>query len=402
MAEEVRKVGGGEGGSKPMFPKDHPFLVKLRDYLTSRHGKGRSAGEAAQISAEVSRYLFYSKKSTLDENLLLNAEIMNSYMKEVENSGLTPSTERAKLNRLRSGIEFICLGLDTALLPQVANIKQILSNWISDLGKEANVRNRIALEEASEKPVSLDNVDEFINLRPMKELVQRLFVKAEKEEVVQSHDLRHTEIWLAGCLLLTNHQRPGAVANAKTAEWASSKASEVGRKEYRTFFVAEHKRSTTGRAKLTMSKQMGRLLDKYVSLLRPLLSDSPLLFPNRSGKPFDHLSREMRQLGKKYGITVPTATASRRTAATAISRAGSEADREAVATMMSHSQQTQQRYYAMTKGRDVAVKGFNVMESLRQDTPGDATSRRVPYSDGECESISLFFREYIESGSNPP
>ena len=173
----------------------------------------------------------------------------------------------------------------------------------------------------------------------------------------------------------------------------------VGRKEYRTLFVA----ATTGWAKLTVSKQMGRLLDKYVTLLRPLLSDSPLLFPNESGRPIDLLSRHMHRLGKKYGITVPTAIASRWAAATAISKAGSEADREAVATMMSHSQQTQQRYYAMTKGRDVAVKGFHVMESLRRDSPGDAASSgRVPFSDGECESISLFFREYIESGSAPP
>ena len=74
---------------------------------------------------------------------------------------------------------------------------------------------------------------------------------------------------------------------------------------------------------------------------------------------------------------------SRWAAATPISKAGSEADREAVATMMSQSQQTQQRYYAMIKGRDVAVKGFHLMESLRRDSPGDpASSGRVPYSDG--------------------
>ena len=157
---------------------------------------------------------------------------MNSYLKEVENSGLTPSTERAKLNRLQSGIDFICLGLDAALLPQVAKIKQILSNWISVLGKEAKVRNRIALEEASENPVSLDSVDECINLRPMKGLIQRLFVKAEKEEVVESHDLRYAEIWLAGCLLLTNHQRPGwpilkqPSGPAQRPQWLEGRSTE--------------------------------------------------------------------------------------------------------------------------------------------------------------------------------
>ena len=51
-----------------------------------------------------------------------------------------------------------------------------------------------------------------------------------------------TEIIRAGCLLLSNHQRPGAVANATLTEWAASKATVVGRKEYKTFYVTTTKR----------------------------------------------------------------------------------------------------------------------------------------------------------------
>ena len=175
------------------------------------------------------------------------------------------------------------------------------------LGKEVRRHNRISLEEASENPAGLDVVDNFINLLEMKQLVQRWFVKVKEKEAVQNTDLRSTEIWLAGCLLLTNHQRPGAVANVTVAEWAASKASVVGQ-EYRTFYVTNHKTATTGRAKKTVTKEIGGLLDKYVSLLRPLLSQSPLLFSNRDGRPIDHLSRHMANLGRKYGIDVPTAT----------------------------------------------------------------------------------------------
>ena len=105
-AEEIILAEESCGRSRPLFLQDHPFLVKLRDYRTTRHGKGRSKGEAAQISAEVTRYLFFAQQSTLDQHLLLDTEAMNAYLKEIECAGMTPSTKRAKLNRLHSGMDF--------------------------------------------------------------------------------------------------------------------------------------------------------------------------------------------------------------------------------------------------------------------------------------------------------
>ena len=112
-------------GSRAQFPQDHPFLVQLRDYLTSRHGKGRSKSEAAQISAEVSRYLFSAQPASLDQHLLLNAEAINTYLTTIERAGLTPSTERAKLNHLRSTIDFISLEVRAKDMPLVEKIRGI-------------------------------------------------------------------------------------------------------------------------------------------------------------------------------------------------------------------------------------------------------------------------------------
>ena len=61
---------------------------------------------------------------------------------------------------------------------------------------------------------------------------------------------------------------------------------------------------------------------------------------------------------------MPTATESRRAAARAISKGDSEGDKGAVASMMSHSVQTLQQYYAPTKGKEEAVKGYQLMESI--------------------------------------
>ena len=284
---------------------------------------------------------------------------MNRYLTSIEQAGLTSSTEKAKLNRLRSAIDYVALEVSAIDMPQVEKIRGILKNWISVLGREANKRSRIALEEASENPGGLDVVRKFTTLVEMRKLVESLAAKAEKEEAVASTDLRSVEIWLAGCLLMMNHQRPGAINHATAAEWAASKTTVVGRKTYTIF---------------------------------------------RDGGAMDHLSRHIGNLGKRYGIDVPTATESRRRAATAVSTAGTEADREAVAEMMSHSVQTQQRYYSMTKGKDRAVKGFQVMEYLRHDAPsGSGTSAAsVPFSASETEMITLYFDEHIESEAAPP
>ena len=182
-----------------------------------------------------------------------------------------------------------------------------------------------------------------------------------RKEAVSSSEIRTV---VAGCLLLTNHQRPGAVVNATLSEYEAAKTTTVGRREYKTFMVMHHKTGTTGRAKLTLSKHISQFLDNYISLLRP---ESVLLFPNQEGKVLDHLLRHVVKLGERYGVNVPTATASRHAAATAVTKGGEERERAAVATMMSHSLQTQDRYYAELKGREEAVKGF------AKSTPGFCT-----------------------------
>ncbi len=80
------------------------------------------------------------------------------------------------------------------------------------------------------------------------------------------------------------------------------------------------------------------------------------------GKPLDHMSRHVQQLGHLHGLTLPTATQGRHAAATVTTQSGHEDEREAVAVMMSHSRQTQERYYAHTKSTREAVKGYKLME----------------------------------------
>ena len=99
---------------------------------------------------------------------------------------------------------------------------------------------------------------------------------------------------------------------------------------------------------------------------------------------------------------MPNATESRHTAATAVTKTGGEQEKSAVATLMSHSLETQNRYYAQTKGMEEAVKGFKVMENLRQAPPTTSSGSRVSFSSKDVDTLSLYFDSYIESGEVPP
>lgn len=124
----------GEEKGKPFFPHSHPFLVSLHDYLISRHGRSRSHSEAKQICNDVSRYLYFASPEALKENLLLDSVKLNSYLQSLEQT-VQPSTQNAKLNRIRQGIHFLSLGLNTANLPKVQRVERLIKNWSAVLAK---------------------------------------------------------------------------------------------------------------------------------------------------------------------------------------------------------------------------------------------------------------------------
>ena len=198
--------------------------------------------------------------------------------------------------------------------------------------------------------------------------------------------------------MLSNHQRPGAVVNVTIDEYRDAKTTTIGRTMYKTFYSKMHKTSTTGRAKPTCSKDLSDILDQYVTHLRPKLAESQLLFPNKDCRPINHLSRNMAKLGSQFGIDVPMATQSCHDAA-AISSAGTE-ERSAVATVMSHSQRTQERYYQDTKGRKHAAKGYSLMESMRE---GTISGRKtwVGFTSEETKVITLYFNDDISAKTAP-
>ena len=405
---EVVEVGEEESDEGDLMDMtdtlDHPFLIELRQHLTSRHGKGRSEREARQISIEVAKYLKFSGPIPNPQDLY-NASKLDQYLKYLEKQGKKPSTQHAILCRVKQGLAFVYLSLDPTETLHAEKCLKLICNWMSTLGKEARRAKRVHLEDMADKgAASMTAIEEFCRSQEMCKALSSAVEKAKKGESVPPAELRRIIIWLAGSLLHCNAQRPGAITNATLSEYKAATVYTIGRETYCTFMVANHKTATTGRAKITADKHLSGLLAKYVQHIHPHFegSSSAILFPNRDGRPLDHLSRHVEKLANKLGICLPhTATETRHAAATAIAE-GTDKERTAVAAAMSHSQRTQQLYYSLKKGRKEAVEGYRVMEGIRRGAEGmEAGGARKGFSVEETDVIRLFFADHISNSKAP-
>ena len=68
---------------------------------------------------------------------------------------------------------------------------------------------------------------------------------------------------------------------------------------------------------------------------------------------------------------------------------------------MSHSQRTKQLYYVAKHGKKDAVKGYSVIESIRQEESRPETGGRVPFTEEDTEIISNYFSDHISSRKAP-
>ena len=395
--EDIVEVG-------QQFPPDHPFLVGLKQYLTSRHGKRRSEREANQICSAVSRYLSFASPE-LDPQNLYNIQKLDTYLRNMEVQGMKASTQHAALCRLKQGLTYVNLSLDPLETVRAEKCLTLLTNWLSTLAKEARVAKRTHLEDMSDNPSpSFSVIDRFTTSEMMVQNLQSAVVKLRKGKTVTQADLRRIMLWLAGSLLHSNAQRPGAVTNATLEEYEAATVSSVGRETYKTFLVSNHKTGTTGRAKLTADRNLITHLDTFVTHIRPALegSSSKLLFPNREGKSLDHLSRHVQRLASSLRIDLPpTATATRHAAATAVADQP-ETERTKVAVAMSHSRRTQELYYSLKKGKRDAVEGYRVLEGCRKgEREGRDQASARAFTQDETEVVTDYFSLHISSGKPP-
>ena len=208
---------------------------------------------------------------------------------------------------------------------------------------------------------------------------------------------------IAVLLLFRSAQRPGAVTGATLAEFRRAKHHG----DVWVMTVASHKTASHGAAQVTMEE------DTHLRVHRCVSS------PDGPTRRDDGVARSPRATANQADERAPATTRShlrragpncngRKVLATKAATSCSATEVRGLATQMSHSVQTHQKYYEQLKGsKHAAAAHRTIGKLLGEKTPATETGEDEPprkkrkFSEGETQSIEEWFREFLEKQECP-
>lgn len=212
-------------------------------------------------------------------------------------------------------------------------------------------------------------------------------------------------------ILYSNTQRPGAVASITLDEFAARETQRVEGKDVVAITVHRHKTAIKGAAVIMLETQLAADVILWHERLRPafLPTECQLLFAERSGRPLDHLSRKLAQLGQRLGFKLPNASSFRKAVVTrAAERSATPAEREALAAHMCHNPRTAAKHYDKSSKKKKKTEGYTFSQSLLQEkgsqegsSGSGATPLRKRYTPVEEDLIATHFASAVESRRPP-
>ena len=123
------------------------------------------------------------------------------------------------------------------------------------------------------------------------------------------------------------------------------------------------------------------------------------LFPAPTGAKLTNVSRKLKALADQCNISLPTPTNVRKSIITKSSKR-SDSDRSALASTMSYSKGTVDRYYKAHL-EATSKQGFNVIGEIMEVEQVPVLKKRVRFRNLQTSVLTEYFAENIESGKLP-
>lgn len=206
-----------------LLPATAEFLENLHFHVTSRHGQSRSKKEAGAICTEVVKCLKFQNAQPQPEDLL-DPNRLDSYLSSL-GCEVSAATQVAKLNRIRTGIVL------SKPQDKISRIFTLIKNWSASLNKQAKKKNRERLEDLSENPPGFEDTEEFVESPALSRIFDKAVSATKKGQAVPQLTLTQVTHYLAGALLLTNHQRPSAITSMTIKEYKKAQTTREGREQ---------------------------------------------------------------------------------------------------------------------------------------------------------------------------
>ena len=409
--------------SFPMYSvSEDVTMLKFVKFMRSVDGKSRSEKVAREIAVDVSKFLkFAGGPMSLEPHFdrMLDRDQLVAYMEKLKTHGCGPEGMLGKLDAFESALSFIRLFIlkddDTnTLYGQSLRMSETLKRWRSTLRKQKALTRAIRLETLSDEKLSLDEITAMIE----SENIWDTFVSTLSHDQPTAAMLREATVVIAALILYKSWQRPGAVQNCTLDEYNKKETVQIDDNLVTVIRVMQHKTGQSGSAKLLLSQGDLSRLKSYVEVLRPHCDPNDqcqnlLVLPY--GKKIGKLNNLLKSLGDKYGIKLPSATRVRKIGATSTVKNVSGPSTSLVQRQLSHSSETDNRFYQAITGKDDAAKAFRIMETLRLNTSTSPKTtdtmsppplqqipsrKRQPFTKDEEETLRKYFGASLSEGKH--
>ena len=380
----------------------HPMFFRFEQYLAGIDGGERSEKTAREITIDVSKYLRYAcgqKCPNPDWSRLTDRDQLMGYVEKLKRAKVGPEGQLSKLDTFSAALRYLKVHVLAderhALYSKVTQMENVLTGWKTTLRKTKRKLRKSRLQKLSSESLSLDEVSALLDSQAIWTQFNQTCIDAERGETIAACRLDQATIALAGSLLFKNWQRPGAVVNATLAEFEEAKVVREGREVLYIMSVENHKTALEGVAKVILQPVDQARVVQYIDTVRQVQdvkSVTQNLFILTGGRAIRNMSTKLKKLGKRFGLSLPSACRVRKIGATCVAaNLGDSAQAHLVTRHMSHSASTEARYYQAIIGDRHAVSAYGTMTALREggsDERGKSLARRSGSRDRDESSAA--------------
>ena len=303
-----------------------------------------------------------------------------------------------KCDRLITALTYLKLQrttpTQTSRHSEVIMAMERIQSWKPSLRKMKKRKENLSQAEQREKKYDIDTLTAITCHRKLWKDFNSNITKARQQSLLKDeHQLCTAAI--AAMLLFNDAQRPGAVMGATVEEFDKVRITQG----VYVMYVKEHKTSTSGPARLTMTKEDYERVTNYVNTVRRQLDPrgvTPQLLLVDMEEQIHKVNPLLKYLEGRYKTAVPTATTLRKAVATRAALTCSPGDVRVLTKQMSHSVETHRRKYEELDTAEGAAMSHRIIQDLAKVArvtvkPVKLVTSRIAYSESEEEEIYEYF-----------
>ena len=356
--------------------------MEFKQWLPLAVGKRRMLAEATRKKAlhYMAGITYLLDPTSVDESKVLDASNVESKLEELaSNTGLGPSGFLARIDALIHFVRFLLYKAERAVsLPScssssssnVQTLQFVLGQYRcirTNREKDRKRQDNFVREQEEEADLDNEAVTQIVTSPTIREKALSVTSQAKASGKRPSRtDSVFVTRYLFAVLIYRNAQRPGAVVNMTLSELKRGRQLQRDKGGQLEVKVFKHKTAQAGPAYVTVPDNIAPILAKYVKYVRPETRFNQVLILS-SGHPVrtNNASANLARLGRSLGISLPSATTSRKTASSINAAKLSQDDASKTAALMSHSTDTASRYYRNIGARQRREETFRLMQKAQ-------------------------------------